>query len=201
MGRFKIWMIIGGAFLAWYGFQEWRISAEAKTDPQVLTCAALAKDGYGTNAHIKMTDFLLSPGGYVYEEKEKGGSWETVWIPVVPLGGAYHKMVLALPEDAEIPSPKSFNVILQTEHASGASMLGKIGGKKQLQGVVINEIDSLDSETKKLLKDSYPGIDLDNCWIVEHKRETKGAMLSLLLLLLGVGLAGGGVFFLVKGRK
>ncbi len=201
MGRFKIWMIIGGAVLAWYGFKEWRISGEAKADPQVITCGALAKDGYGKNAHVKMTDFLLSPGGYVYEEKTSGGSWSKVWIPVVPLGGEYHTMVQALPEDAELPAPKSFNVILQTEHASSASMLSKIGKRDDIQGVVINEIDSLDSETKKLLRDSYPGIDLDKCWIVEHKRKTKGAMLSLLMLLAGVGLAGGGVFFLVKGGK
>ena len=200
MGRFKFWMLIGGIALAWYGYKELRLSGEAKAEPQTITCEALGRDGYGDNAHVKMTDFLLSSAGYVYEEK-KGGGWETVWIPVVPLNGPYAEMLRGLPEDAEAPAPKTFHVILQTSHASNAKRLGVIAGEDDVRGVVINEIDSLDSETRKLLRQSYPGIDLEKCWIVEHKRKTKGAGISLLLLVLGLGLAGGAGFLFWKALQ
>jgi len=199
MGRFKLWMVIGGAVLAFYGFKEWRLSGEVKSAPQTITCEALARDGYGDNAHVRLTEFLVSPASYVYEEGK--GGWKKVWLPLVPLNGPYAEQLRALPEDAEIPAPRSFGVILQTDEVSNEDKLGALAERDVVEGVVINEIDSLDSETKKLLNQAYPGIDLEKCWILEHNRKTKGMASSLLFLLLGLGIAGAGLYLFVQGGR
>lgn len=200
MGRFKLWMLIGGAALVFLGIQEWRLCAEVKGTPQKLSCAALARDGYGDNAHVELTDFLASSAGFVYEKK-RGGDWSKVWVPLVPLDGPYAEMLRALPEGAEIPAPETFGVILQTSNAKNEKALGKLVDKDVLRGVVINEIDSLDRETKKLLAESYPGIDLEKCWIVEEGRSVRSVAMCLLFIVLGLALAGGGIFFFIRGAR
>lgn len=185
MRRFKLWILIGGIALGYYGFKEWRLSGVTKKTMQTLTCKALVADGYGDNAHVRLSDFMLSPGGFVYEGSDS--KWKKVWIPVVGMNSDYAKMVHELPEDAELPSPKNFGVILQSTHVSNDSALGRIAQQDYLVGVVINEIDSLDSGTRRLLEKSYPGIDLEKCWILEHRRKVSGAGFGMTLM--GVALA------------
>ena len=49
-----------------------------------------------------------------------------------------------------------------------------VADRETVQGMVVNEIESLDSEEKRILSESYPGIDFDRCTIFEHGRKPKG---------------------------
>jgi hypothetical protein len=189
VGRLKLYLLIGGIALAYFGFRAFRLGSETKDEPQTLTCSQLAENGYGDNAHVRLGEFMLSLGGFVYEQQREGGRYTRIWIPVVPLESEYARMVDALPEGAEIPVPDTFNVILQSEHIGSDDMLQRIAMQDFLSGVVINEIDSLDRETKKLLRSQYTGIDLDKCWILDHRRKPKSAGLGLGMLVGGVGMA------------
>ena len=112
-----------------------------------------------------ISDVYVATSDFVYEEKRRGKEWSKVWLPVVPMDGEYVKRLAALPEDAEsIPSPEAFRVILRSEHVAGLDGLRAFGDMERLPGVVINEVDSLDSDTKELLESSYPRVDLDACW-------------------------------------
>lgn len=73
MGRLKLIMVVAGAVLVLYGYEEWRLSGEVKAEPQTISCAALTRDGYGDDAHVRLTDFLVSPSSFVYEEAKGGG--------------------------------------------------------------------------------------------------------------------------------
>lgn len=202
MGRFKIWILVAGVAVGWLGWKEYRLSCEVKKDPQTITCANLAKNGYGRNAHVRVTDFLLATTDFVYKEKRSSKEWSKVWLPVLPIDGEYARMVAALPEDAEeIPSAKSFGVILQSEHVASLDGLSVFDEAPVLLGVVINEVDSLDRKTKKLLAESYPNVDLDECWILEHNRKVSGVGRGAGFLGLGVVLVALAVFLFVRGKK
>jgi hypothetical protein len=189
---FRIWLLVGGAALAWYGFKEWRLASVTKAEPQRITCAALERDGYGDNAHVLITDFLMSPTGFVYSEGKQGSGWKAVYVPLVPLDGSYAAALRDLPKDQAPPAPGQFGVILKTERAPNEAALVRLGDSDTLLGVVINEIDALDAKTKDLLARGYPGIDLDACWIVEDRRTVKGSGT-------GLGLLAGGLALLVLG--
>lgn len=191
MRRFRYWLLIVGLAGAYYGFQEWRLARFTSPTMQTITCEALARDGYGDNAHVRLSEYLLSPATFVYTEG-RGGKRKTVWIPVLPLHGSYGEMVAALPEDAVVPPPKEFGVILQTDHAPDDEALGRLHDAEYLVGVVINEIDSLDRKTRNLLQEGYPGIDLEKCWILEHRRTVRSEGMGLAIL-------GGGGFLVVSG--
>ena len=49
----------------------------------------------------------------------------------------------------------------------GEAEVGRIAEADTLQGLVINEVESLPSDSRELLEQSCPGIDLERCWIVE----------------------------------
>jgi hypothetical protein len=70
-----------------------------------------------------------------------------------------------------------------------------------VKGLVINRIDSLDSEEEKLIKENFPSLDIDKVLILEQDRtpaslfKSMGMMAGgMLLALVGVGLffVGGG---------
>ena len=199
MSRIKIFVLVAGIALLYAGYKQWRLSGVVKAEAQVISCADLARDGYGENAHVKLKDYFISQGGLVYEEKRGSKEWGKVWIPVLPSDGEYAKMYDALPVGAEIPAPRSFGVILQTEQVKSLGGLGALEGRDFLAGVIINEIDSLDGDTKKLLAESYPGVDLDACWILDHRR--KATTTGFLSLGLGAGLVLLAVILFLRGRK
>ena len=202
MGRFKIWILVAGVAVGYLGWKEYKLSGEVKKEPQTITCADLAKNGYGDNAHVRVTEFTVATSEFVYKEKGHGKEWSEVWLPVVPVDGEYARRIAALPEDAEeIPPAKSFGVILQSEHVTGLEGLSVFDEMPALLGVVINEVDSLDRDTKKLLAESYPSVDLDTCWILEHDRKVSGAGRGMGFLGLGVVLVGLAVFLFVRGKK
>lgn len=206
MGRFLIAMVVGGGVLAFLGVQELRLASEAKPEPQTLTCEALGQNGPGDNAHIIMSDFLLSPGGFVYEGDKAGTTYKTVWIPAVPLEGEYHRELKALLDSEgnlpdNIPAPRDLRVILRSKNLKNDAAIGTLGDADTVQGLVINKISKLSGKELKLLQESYPGIDFAKVWILEHGRQPAGVGKT-------VGLVGGGVALIliaaalfIRGRQ
>jgi hypothetical protein len=58
--------------------------------------------------------------------------------------------------------------------------------------MVVNKIESIGSKERKLLAESYPGIDFNTCYLFEHDRHPAGTGKV-------VGLMGGGGFLLLIG--
>ena len=173
-GPFKFWKLsvlivaLGAGFMTW---QEWALSSVAKSTAQELTCDELGRQGYGDNANVKVTECLVSPGTNVFETKRDSDEhWSVVFVPLLPAEGEYAKRIAKLTEDAEWPEPDSFRVILKSSEIRNSAAFGVINSEKTFRGVVINEIASMDKETSKLLAESYPALNLESCWILEHNR-------------------------------
>jgi hypothetical protein len=171
--RLILALVIGGGFLTFIGVQDFRLNQASKAEPQEITCVDLVANGPGDNALIVIGDFLLCDFAFVYEEK--GNDWSKVWVPAVPLGGEFHQKLLSMVgEDGrltgEVPMPKDVKVIVKSTDVSNERELSNLAEKDTLQGLVINQIESLGSEEEKILKESYPTVDFDDCWIVEVGR-------------------------------
>jgi hypothetical protein len=202
--RFVLALVIGGGVLLYFGVQEFRLSSATKAEPQAITCAELAANGPGENAHVVMGDFLLCSFAFVYEEKNN--KWSKVWVPAVPLGGEFHRQLLSMVDaegnlTGEPTLPTDVKVIVKTSDVSNGDELGSMGEKDTLQGVVINNIESLGSEEKKILKESYPTVNFDECWILEVGR--KPATMAKIAGLCGGGLALAlsGIVLALRGRS
>ena len=193
--RIKLMLAVLGAVLIWLGIQEQRLRNVAKPAAQDLACARLGAEGPGDNAHIRLKEFLHCEFAYVYAEKN--GAWEGAYVPAVPQGGAYHERVAELlatyGEQAQIPMPTDISVLVFLKAARNEGDVERAGQSDALQGLVINEIESLEGDAKKMLKESYPAVDFSKCWILEVGRRPAGA--GKLFGLFG----GGGLCFLVLG--
>lgn len=184
---FWIWGCVLAAGIGFYGFQELRLGGVAKQEAQRISCADLAEKGPGDNAHIVLTDCVLLSHDYVYEERR--GKWTTVFIPAIPIA---ELTTWQQAEDGSLHVPKNirFRVIVKSSEVTSEAEADRFGQQETVKGVVINEISSLDSETKKLLAESYPGTDLDSCWILEHDRNLPSAGVAM------GAIAGGGLLLL-----
>lgn len=189
MGRIALLMAVGGAVLLFWGYQEWSLAAQAKAEPQSITCRSLAEDGPGENAHITLTDFITGQQMvYEAETKNRNGPWNAVWLPAVGQGG----------------QSKQINVILKLNDVAGPEELNNTVEQPELTGLVINEIEGLEADSEKLLREQYGNdLSLDDCWIVEVGREPAGT--NALFAYIGGGVAlliAGGVlgFYNFRGR-
>lgn len=198
MGRLKLIAIVVGAVMAWLGYQEFKLGAVASATPQTISCAELEASGPGDNAHVVMTEFLLLEQAFVYESRENSPRWQKVWIPALPLGGEFHQQLLTLVDSegnlppGDLPLPKTIRVIVKSSKVNNEAQLETVAGADTLQGLVINEIESLGSKERKLLTESYPGVDFDAVWILEHQRKPAGKGKTW-------GLLGGGTLLALVG--
>lgn len=197
MFRIKLIVLVVGCVLVYFGVQEARLSSTTKSQPQPISLAQLASNGPGDNAHVEIRDFLCSPS-FIYESKEGSNKWTCCWVPAVSLDSEYaaqlNAMLVAnngvLPNS--FPDPKSFNVILKMPDVESERDFERIAAQDTAQGVVINLIEGLGGEEKKILKQSFPGVDLDACYIVEIGRQPSGVAKT-------AGLIGGGGLLGVLG--
>jgi len=202
--RIRIGIIIGALLLGWWGYKEFKLASGAKATPQKLTCAELGEKGPGANNHVALTDFFLVTHSFVYAEKK--GKWDTVWVPAVPSDGPYLAKILETMaekgENAELPPPEDCKVIVQFKDVTSERALDSYSSRSNIKGLIINEIDSLGGEERRLLEQSYPGIDMSKCWILEPGRKPKSAGITLGAIGLAVaGIAGVVIQWVLANKK
>jgi hypothetical protein len=170
--RVKLLPLIIGGVLFFIGWQEWRLGTKAKAQPQTITAADLAARGPGANAHIVLTNFAPTGNYVAYGKKGPGGNmigrWQRAMIPAVPIAGNPFGMPGGMLLGNDI------RIVLKTTKAGDEGELTAIVTRPTLQGVVVNEIEGIGGEEKKLFEQSYPGVDFNRCWILEIDREPAG---------------------------
>ncbi|MCA9244277.1 MAG: hypothetical protein KDA32_10000 [Phycisphaerales bacterium] len=203
--RFAFTMIVLGGVFGFMAVQDARLNSTCKDEPQSITCAELSENGPGDNAHVVMNEFLLCDFSFVYQEG-RDGSWTKVWVPAVPLGGEYHRKLLdSLDENGRmngpIPHPTDLKVLVKSKSARGEADVSALAELDSIQGLVINEIEGLKGEERRMLVQSYPGIDFDECWLLEVDREPASMAKVAGFGGGGAALIALGLFLLVRGRQ
>jgi len=200
MARLLLVMVIGGAVLGWIGLKEWRLSGAASDKAQSIGCDKLESSGPGANAHVVLKDYLLCTEAFVYKGT-KGATerWTTIWVPAVPAEGEYVRKVRKILENGgdpkNLPAPTNIKVIVKTNSVHDQQDLSNFDSKTTIEGLIVNKVESLGGEEKRLLKQAYPGIDVDTCYILEEgrmpkSRGTAGGMMAGGLALIVLGVAG-----------
>lgn len=201
MIRIKIGLIIVGVIAAIWGGKELMLSGKASDTPQDITCAALIDNGPGGNAHVRLTAAVACPTYFVYEGKTDKGPWSKVYLPALPEGGAWHreaKEAFAKTGNlSAVPAPSDIRVLLKFTNVRNEDHLGELIDAETIQGTIINSIESLDGKEKSLLRQGYPNIDVDRCYILQVGRKPTSGSLVLLATLGGAGAAIIGLLWII----
>jgi len=206
--RLWIAIFVGGAVLIYYGVREARLASGASKDPVSVELSALEKGGALTDTHIVVGKHLrLFPAAiFSYQGTGEPQPHHSVDYTYYPVISPEHPFLVELARleqkfgdldklpDDQWPELKSFRMLVKTTAFSTVGMIpGDIVPGERVQGLVINSVDSLDSEERGLLLQSFPGMNLDNVIIVEMGRKPSSAAGAGALVLLGVLLCASGV--------
>ncbi len=152
--------LIGGIGLIANASSESKLLDDSSKTPEEITLAQLIKRGPNGNNNVIVTNFNWAPN-YVYTTYK--GSWNSVWIPIVPadnsgqpgFGGA----------------PAVVKALVKSTKASNKNDVEMLATKTKLRGMVINKIDSVSGDAKNLLENTYKGSDMETCIIIQEGRE------------------------------
>ncbi|MEM9347234.1 MAG: hypothetical protein AAGB26_11525 [Planctomycetota bacterium] len=215
MIRFAIALLVGGAILTFYGFNQHKLASASETEPQKMTAAELAANGPGENAHVTITDayILDSYSAYYYEDKPT--VYEKVWIPAVAMDDPYVAKIDALVAEAEernpnnpdfsaamdLAYPTDIKIVIRSKELTSEGKVNNFLQETEVTGLVMNEIEKLDGEEFRELKKLYPSLDTNNIYLIEHNRKPRGTGTTMLMMVGGVllMLAGPGLFVLGRG--
>jgi hypothetical protein len=177
-GMFALGCILGliaGGIVVFLGWQEKQLLDKGTPQPQQVTLAELAAKATIDNVHLTVTGFEWGDG-YVVEEKK--GTWNIVWIPIVPPG---HNAQGGGNNSAIRVVIKSFNVKSEND-------LRTLAMRPQVTGVVTNDIHSMGSGASDKLNQSYPGANFSKAIVLEEGRSFPTSGYVSTMLGCGVGL-------------
>jgi len=92
-------------------------------------------------------------------------------------------------EDKYPKMPEEFCCILKLTNIKDDIDIERVAGLHRCNGVIINSIDSLRSDQKRLLRNEFPGVNLSGVAILEYNRMPQSAAKGVSFVT-GGGLAG-----------
>ncbi len=218
MFRVKIALLVIGGILAFFGFQEFRLSSGASGEPISADMAAAEAGTEPSNTHVVFGAHSAIYGASIYEytqskydSSEPGPSTKVThaYYPVIstkhPFNVAWDELAEKygsfddVPETETFPDLTTFTVLVKTKRFDTiGSIPDGIIDEQSVQGLLINRISGLDNEEENLIKQSFPQVDVDKVLILEEGRKPSGILKSLGMLLGGLALAvvGVGLFFI-----
>ncbi|MCF7957273.1 MAG: hypothetical protein K9M57_02360 [Phycisphaerae bacterium] len=222
MFRIAIAIIVGGGFLAFYGFQENKLSSLCKDTAEKVDLKALEDGQELTNMNIEIGPHwaIYSQSIYEYTQSKYDSSEPdnstTVTSTSYPIISEKHPFNIALDKlqakygslenvpESEIPEFKDFRVLVKTDRFKTIGGIPDNWGEIQnVQGLVINEIDNLDNEEIKLLKQNWPHLNTDKVLILEIGREPSSSSASMAMMGGGglISIAGVGLMLWMRKKE
>ena len=225
MGRIVILMMVGGGALAFFGFQEFRISSGSTTKPQDVSLVEIERGNRPTNNHLRLGPHYAVLGGAVYEyEADKYSQQETpsskvneAYYAVYSLESPFGRGMQALlkkygpysnwPEDipeAEQVDLAGLSMVIKTKRfRTIGSIPEDIRELKSVTGMIINDIESMDKESKDLLSQSFGNQleNIDNLLIIEEGRTPTSSVLAMAMMGGGALLIIAPIVFLIRKNR
>lgn len=180
LNRINGCLIAFGGILLFWGIQETRLSAMAKAEPTQMTLQELIEEGAPDNIYLTLTDVNCILDETVLYGDEVGGRITKVdraWIPATPPGGG------------------QVQFIIKCTQANTENDVAGIASQRTHTGMIINQIDSINSEERKLLASGLPGTNLESAYIFHERRTPTGAGMVILFYVGGLILLCGGLFW------
>lgn len=209
--RIKLALLVGGAVLAFKGFQEWRLTQNSQAEATYVELAELEAGLEPDNAHLVIGPHWMVSEGCVFNYETSTFSDELT--PSSRLNHAYFPLISethpynvaidhlyatygdlnAVPDD-QWPAFENFRVLLKTTAYPTYGDLPEYWVQAEgVQGLVINRVKQLDGEETALLLESYPDVDLEQLLVLEAGRKPIGSVVGYAMMGGGAVLALGGI--------
>lgn len=178
LNRLNAGLVIIGFALLFAGVKELLIAAGANSTAVETTLESLYADGPGDNVYLTITGAAPVTGFYVATESRTGRISE-VWYACAPVA------------DQNQPRFLLYSTQAHTEQDVIQLMSNHIH-----TGMLISHASGLDDETKGLFRENVPGIDVDTPMIFQVGRSPSSFFKWAGLILGGVLLLLGGLFWI-----
>lgn len=197
MFRIKLIVAVLGGIIVFWGVQEFRVSQGTSAEPVAADLAALESGREPPNAHLQLGPHLALYPALVYEVTQSkyatGDPGPTAkvnhcYYPIISLN---HPVVRSEDPNAQLDK---FAVLVRSKRFNTIADIPEESRQEaSISGLVVNRIQSLDKEERKLILESFPSLDLDKVLLLEDGRRPaslakSGGMIGggLLLGLIGV---------------
>lgn len=210
MLRLKLAAVVGGMVLAFFGIQEFRVSHGASNEAAVIDLAAVEGGTAPNNHHVEIGPHFAVYGGSVYQYSQSKydhsapGSSTKVDYCFYPIISSEHPFIQAVMNEEEDPQFGNISVIVKTRRFKTIGQIPEeIAEESSVKGLVINRIESLDDEERKLLHENFPQVDFEKVLIVEDGRRPASLFKSAGMIGGGalISLIGVALFFLGFGNR
>jgi len=205
-------MIIGGGALCYFGYREYSVSAGTSSEPVNVELLDLENGKTLDSNYIRVGPHYRLYDASVYQYKVKSNSEQPtaktkvnrVYYPVYstsgPFGkqmdvlmkkyGSYDKLPENLPDNELLPTDNLSMIIKTNKYRSIGALPGGMVRCESIKGLVINSIESVGSEEKKLLESGFGEIDFSRVLILQQGRKPTSTTVSLAMM-------GGGALLIV----
>lgn len=197
----SIFLCILGCAGAFGGWQERTLAANATMEPISVDLAKLESGEKLPGNHVKIGAHYAYYDNMVLVVETKNGfsTLQHVYYPIIsPEHPDAKKLqevvkenggVLAKVDPSLLPDLSHFVVIVKSKrfkNEADAQKQDAVVEVNAVQGMVINDIDSLDSDEKKIIKEKIPSINFDKVLILEANRKPSSMNFALALLFGGI---------------
>jgi hypothetical protein len=218
--RLKLALIVIGGVLVFIGGREWFVSRGATAEPAAVDLAALERGETPGNNHMRIGRHVaLYPEAIFKSEVPEsqvgppgpGAKVNYCYYPIISHEHPFIQAVAKLvaneggPENVAdrpaLPGINNFAVLVKTKRFKTVGAIpDDPGNETAVQGLAINRIESLEDEAEKLIKQSFPTVDLEKVIILEDGRKPASFAGSWGMMLGGLALAALGVGLFFAGR-
>lgn len=213
MARIAVLLIVGGGFLSFVGGQEFLVGRGASSKPVAVDLARLEAGEAAPNNHLRVGEHIALYPACVYSyqttkhaagDPSPSAKVNYCFYPIISrehefirdlseLNAKYHGMG-NVPDNIPAPEIRQFAILVKTRQFKTIGAIpGDIDTADSVEGLVVNQIDSLDGEEEKLIKESFPNLDVDRVLILEEGRRPASLVKSLGMMAGGVALVLGGL--------
>lgn len=179
--RWYYLLLLFAPFVLWIAYREWDLGAAASAEPEPMSLTQLIARGPEGNPNVLLTNYVLC-NNYVVSQRR--GSWESVWVPVVP------EEDVADPKAGPVRALNVRAIVMSNRVRSDEELLERLD-RHRLPVFVTNKVMGLGPKQRELLEQNYPGTDFSSCLILQDERHW--SLTSVLLT------AAAGVVLLVVG--
>ncbi len=147
--------LVLGLFLILTGVWERSDAGGVEKEPQKLSYEELLFEGVGENRHVTLTDFVPCESGYVVTVEGVNERVTEAFVPVCS------------PDSEGDPNGEGLRVVVRMRGFTSEDAMWVDLDNGQLTGVVYDGTRKIDSETRNLLAQAYPGIDTSKCTVLD----------------------------------